>query len=169
MGDKKPEFRLTLLPRNIQLQPPTPNQQIIRSLTSLHTYGFELPVRSYGTILSRFRLRILLFSSLTFKTPTKNYRYYILKVPYIYIIFLRQKVIKSHTTVGIKVFFLLFLPEDRRSRIWIRTSDYQYQIRIQETHKHMDPTDPDPEHCLKVCRYRFRTGTYLSYRTCFPA
>ncbi len=32
MGDKKPEFRLTLLPRNIQLQPPTPNQQIIRSI-----------------------------------------------------------------------------------------------------------------------------------------
>jgi hypothetical protein len=35
------------------------------------------------------------------------------------------------------MFFLLFLLVDRRVR-----------IRIQEAQKHMDPTDPDPQHCF---------------------
>jgi hypothetical protein len=53
---------------------------------------------------------------------------------YIYIIFQRIKVKKSHKTVGIKV-FLLFLHDDRR-----------IPIRIQEAQKHTDLTDLDPQH-----------------------
>jgi hypothetical protein len=38
------------------------------------------------------------------------------------------------------MFFLLFLLDDRR--IWIR-------IRIRKAQKHIDPTDPDPQHWEK--------------------
>ncbi len=45
-----------------------------------------------------------------------------------------------HKTVGIKV-FLTFLRDDGNIRI--RTSDELIRIRIQETQKNTDPTDPD--------------------------
>ncbi len=58
------------------------------------------------------------------------------------------------------MFFLLFLLDDRR-------------IRIREAPKHMDPTDPDPQHCLvqtvwyRIVRYRMcklnRAFPYLSH------
>ncbi len=52
------------------------------------------------------------------------------------------------------MFFLLFLLDDRRIRI--HTSDLYIRIRIQEPNKHMDPTDPDPQHWCNLlpCRHR---------------
>jgi hypothetical protein len=41
--------------------------------------------------------------------------------------------------------FLLFLLDDRRIRIHI--FDKWIRMRIREAQKHMDPTDPDPQHC----------------------
>ncbi len=50
------------------------------------------------------------------------------------------------------MFFLLFLLDDRRIRIQIRTrirnSDQWIRMRIREAQKHMDPADPDLQHCL---------------------
>ncbi len=53
---------------------------------------------------------VLLFSSLTFKTPTKNYFFLLITLwRYIYIIFLGLKVIKkSQNTVEIKIFLAIF-------------------------------------------------------------
>jgi hypothetical protein len=47
------------------------------------------------------------------------------------------------------MFFILFMLDERRIRIWIRISDLWIQIQIQEAQKHMAPTDPDsdPQHC----------------------
>ncbi len=64
----------------------------------------------------RIRLRILLFSSLTFKALTENLflfkisAYYFLKVHLQYILFLGLKLIKKaqNKTVGIKVFLTIF-------------------------------------------------------------
>jgi hypothetical protein len=47
------------------------------------------------------------------------------------------------------MFFLLFLLYDR----WIRIRISDYWIRVREARKHLDPTDPNPQHCsahLKV-------------------
>ncbi len=38
----------------------------------------------------------------------------------------------------------------RRIRSWIRTSYYWIRSRIQEDQKHMDLTDPDPQHWYKL-------------------
>ncbi len=92
---------------------------------------------------SSIRPRNLLFSSLTFKTPTKNYRiffqsfsaHYFLKV-YLHH-FSKKKSHKEVTKQQESRFFLLLLLEDRR-------------IRIREAKKHTDPTDPDPQHCFRV-------------------
>jgi hypothetical protein len=46
------------------------------------------------------------------------------------------------------MFFLLFLLDDRRIRI--RISDLWIRIRIQEAQKHVDPSDPDPQHCKEI-------------------
>ncbi len=90
-------------------------------------------------------IRILLFSSLTFKMPTRNkfkkklfsLLATVFKVLYI---FKDKKVKKSHNTVGIKIFLTIFVMmiEGSGSIPLIR-------IRIQEAQKHTDPTDPDPQ------------------------
>jgi hypothetical protein len=46
------------------------------------------------------------------------------------------------------MFFLLFLLNGRRIRI--RISDLWIRMWIQEAQKHMDPTDPDPQHWVTV-------------------
>jgi hypothetical protein len=50
------------------------------------------------------------------------------------------------------MFFLLFLPDDRRIRIRIHISNYWIRMRIREAQKHMDATDPDPhpQHCYEL-------------------
>jgi hypothetical protein len=50
--------------------------------------------------------------------------------------FKSKKSKRNHKTVEIKVFLTILL-NDRR-------------IRIQEAQKHMDPVDPDPQHCPQV-------------------
>jgi hypothetical protein len=60
------------------------------------------------------------------------------------------------------MFFLLFLLADRR--IQIRISDKWIWIR--EVRKHVDPTDPDPQHwlayILNVCRSKgHRSACYI--------
>ncbi len=77
-------------------------------------------------ILVWIRILILLFSSLTLKTPAKN-KFFSTVFPliafwrYIYIIFQWLKVKKrSHKAVGIRFFLQFFLLDDRRIRI--RTS-----------------------------------------------
>jgi hypothetical protein len=59
---------------------------------------------------------------------------------------------KSHKNSRNQGVFLLFLLDDGliririRGQIRIRTRTSDYQIRIRETQKVMDPTDPDAEH-----------------------
>ncbi len=85
---------------------------------------------------SGFRIRILLFSSLTFNTPTKNFlnKFFCLLLfedtctRTSFFIDKKSKVTKQER-INI---FLLFLQDDRR---------------IQEAQKHTDP-DSDPLHCL---------------------
>ena len=71
--------------------------------------------------------------------------YYFLKIHLHH--FQRSKVKKSHKAVGIKI--VLFLLGDKRIWIRIHTSVTRIRIRIQEAQKHVDPVDPDPEHCLE--------------------
>ncbi len=63
---------------------------------------------------------------------------------FLLVTFSKIKSQKSHKTVG--TFFLIFFLDDRRIRI--HTSDKW--IRIQEAQKHTDPTNPDPQHWLRV-------------------
>jgi hypothetical protein len=44
------------------------------------------------------------------------------------------------------MFFLIFLLDDRRIRIRISEYCIRIRIRIWTARKHMDPTDPDPQH-----------------------
>jgi hypothetical protein len=44
-------------------------------------------------------------------------------------------------------------------RIRIHTSDYW--IRIREAQKHVDPVDPDPQHCFKVTKVVFLNENIL--------
>jgi hypothetical protein len=90
-------------------------------------------------------IRILLFSSLLFKMPTKNRFKKKFSCTLLLEVTFTSKV-KSQKEVTIQKkskFFLLFLLNDRR-------------IRIQEPQKHVVPVDPDPQHCLKglltICR-----------------
>ncbi len=111
----------------------------------------------------RMQIRILLFLSLTFKMPAK-------KVEGSFTSFYKgKKSKKSHKTVEIKVFFLLSLLNDRsiRSRIRIHTSDLWIRIRIQEAQKHVDPVDPDPQHCIVHC-YKASPIKLESRTTCCP-
>ncbi len=90
-------------------------------------------------------MRILLFLSVTFKTPTKN-AYSFLKVHLHH-----SSKIKSHKEVTKQL-----LVDGRiriQSQIWIRirTNKLRIRMRIPGAQKHTDPTDPDPEHCLKSC------------------
>ncbi len=61
---------------------------------------------------------------------------------------------KESQNSGIQGFsyYFSFLHDDRRiriqSRIRIHTSDQWIRIRIREAKKHVDPVDPDPEHCF---------------------
>ncbi len=50
-----------------------------------------------------------------------------------------KKSYRSHKTVGINVFLIIFV--DPYSSFWLLNPE-----RIQEAQKHMDPTDPDPQH-----------------------
>ncbi len=91
-------------------------------------------------------IRILLFSSLTFKMPTKNKfltQCFLLITfwRYIYIIFQRQKVKKSHKIVGIKVFLTIFA--------WLKK----------------DP-DPDPGG-QKTCGSGFGSGSGALLKICW--
>ncbi len=58
------------------------------------------------------------------------------------------------------MFFLLFLLDDRRIQIRSRTRIriFDKWIWIREAQKHMDPTDPDPQHWF----YRTEFGRKLS-------
>jgi hypothetical protein len=68
------------------------------------------------------------------------------------------------------MFFLLFLHDDRRIRIQIRsrilirihTPDKGIWIRIREAQKHVDPVDPDPDlqHCFRVLQ-RYSTSSFI--------
>ncbi len=74
--------------------------------------GSMLPTNGSG-FGSGSWIRILLFSSLAFKMPAKNYfltQFFLLITfwRYIYIIFQRWKVQKSHKIEGIKVFLTIF-------------------------------------------------------------
>ncbi len=88
-------------------------------------------------------MRILLFSSVTFKTSTnffifRFFAYYFLKVHLHHF-----SKIKSHEEVTKQLesmLFLLFLLDNRRIRIHI--SDYDGSGSGNPP-KHMDPTDPD--------------------------
>ncbi len=107
---------------------------------------------------SRSWIRILLFSSLAFKMPTKNK----LKKTFSAYLFLKvhlhhfsKKKSPKEVTKQESRFFLLFLVAVRRIRIRIRIHTSDYWIRIREAQKHVNPVDPDPdsdpnpEHCLK--------------------
>ncbi len=66
---------------------------------------------------------------------------------------------RSHKKVPYEsMFFLLFLLDDRSIRI--RASDKW--IRIREAQKHMDHTDPDPQHCLALRRIRPHPDQWVS-------
>ncbi len=52
----------------------------------------------------------------------------------------------SQKTVGINVFLTILL-DDRR-----------FRIRIQEVQTHLDPTDPDPQHCCAKMFWIWNTG-----------
>ncbi len=107
----------------------------------------------------RIRIWILIFSPLTLKTPTTNLKKVFLLFTFegtLTSFFKDKKSKRSHKTVGIKV-FLLFWLEDRRIRIRTRALTHE-RIRIQEAQEHMDPADPDPQHCKKLCL----TVTYLA-------
>jgi hypothetical protein len=99
------------------------------------------------------RIRILLFSSLTFKTPTKNKlkksfsaAYYFLKINLHHFSKIKSK----------KKSQISRMLNDRRIRIRIHTSDEWIRIhksdewiRIQEAQKRVDPDsdpDSDPQH-----------------------
>ncbi len=66
--------------------------------------------------------------------------------------FFKYKSHKEVTKQKESMFFSLFLLDDRRIRIQIRTrirnSDQWIRMRIREAQKHMDSTDPEPQHCL---------------------
>ncbi len=91
-------------------------------------------------ILMWIRIWILLFSSLTLKTPTKTNLEKCISACYVLKVHLHHfSKIKSPKEVTKRLesrFFLLFLLDDRR--IWIR-----------EAQKHLDPVDPD--HCSWLC------------------
>ncbi len=91
--------------------------------------------RIRGSVLltngSGSRLLILLFSSLTFKTPTKNYftAYLFLKVYFHHF----SKIKKQEVTKQLKSrFFLLFLLDDRRIQILYRYQGSQGCRRIRD-------------------------------------
>ncbi len=122
----------------------------------LHRYRYHLHskqcCRSKNFWISvRIRIRILLFSSVTFKTSTKNFvslTFLLFGLLFFLKVLLHHfPKIKSHKEVTKQqesMFFFLFLLGDRRFRIHI--SDLQIRLRIRDAQKHMDPTVPDPQH-----------------------
>ena len=108
----------------------------------------ETVLRIYNILVL---IRIRLFSSLTFKMPTKNKffkKFFFLFIPFWRFIFQKFSKIKSHKEVIKQLesrFFILFLLDDRR-------------IRIQEAKKHTDPMDPDPQHRMENKLFVFKTG-----------
>ncbi len=103
------------------------------------------------------RIWILLFSSLTFKMPTKmklilsvflliNYWRYISSF------FKDKKSKRSHKSLESR-FFLLFLIGDRRIQIRIHTS---------ESDPDLDPGGPDPQHCSLLCTFKERAKINIS-------
>ncbi len=107
-------------------------------------------------------IRIMLFTSLTFKMPTKNKcfvksfsAYYFLKVHLHYFPKIKsQKELQNSNNQGFSYYFCVMIRI--RSRIRIQTSDKW--IRIREAQKHVDPLDPDsdPQHWWKP---NFNTST----------
>ncbi len=104
------------------------------------------------------RIWISLFLSLTFKTLTKTLFFFFKSLLIIFLRYLHFPEIKSHkevTTQRESRVFLLFLLDDRS---------------IQETLKHTDPTDPDPQHCFVLApRYHalepFLAKFHWKYKT----
>jgi hypothetical protein len=109
----------------------------------------------------RILIRILLFSSLTLKTPTKNKffkevsAFYFLKVS-LHHFFKDKKSKRSHRTVGIKVFsyfFCLMIEGSGSGSGFIPVPNGSGSGSRRPMQKHTDPTDPDPDsappqHCL---------------------
>jgi hypothetical protein len=97
----------------------------------------------------RLKLWILLFSSVTFKMPTKNYFLFLSFYAYSFL-----KVIKKSQN-SINQGFSSFLLDDGRIRIQFRTN--KLGIRIQEVQQLTESMDLDTEHCflnifnIKIC------------------
>ncbi len=92
-----------------------------------------------GSDRIRKRIRILLFSSVTFNLQDVKKKVFCLLPYFLKVHLYRFSKIKSQKKSQVtkqkeSMFFLLFFLDDRR--IWIR-----------KVQKHMDPTDPDPQHC----------------------
>jgi hypothetical protein len=59
------------------------------------------------------------------------------------------------------MFFLILLLDD--GRILINISDFWIRIQIREAQKHIDPMDPDPQHCLKRKKICYTPETITLY------
>jgi hypothetical protein len=101
------------------------------------------------TLDLRIRIRILHFSSVTSRMPTKKkyffliyFPYYCQKIPYVLHQSSKIKVIKKSLNDRNQC-FIIFLLVDGRIWIWIRIRTILLRIRNQEAQKH-----PDPEHCF---------------------
>jgi hypothetical protein len=106
------------------------------------------PVFGIRDILERIRIRILLFSSVTFIQDNNKNTFYAHSLSNVHLHHSSKiKVIKKTPNSRNQGF--LFISSLVDGRIRIRTN--KLRIRIQEAHKTYDPTDPgpDPEHCQK--------------------
>jgi hypothetical protein len=103
-------------------------------------------LRILRDILVRIWIRILLFSSVTFKMATEIIFFCLLLFEVTFTsFFIDKKSLRSHKTVESRFFFLVLL-DDGKLRSRIRTS--HLWIRIREVQKHTDPApDLDPHHC----------------------
>jgi hypothetical protein len=121
----------------------------------------SMPLTNGSGLGSGSWIRILLFSSLTFRCQQKTnfvntifsaYDFSKLHLHHLHHLHQRLKFKKSHKIGGIKK--LLFLHDDRR-------------IRILEAQKHVDPvdpdsdSDPDPQHCFQHHPYCEKPTTFL--------
>ncbi len=116
-------------------------------LVRIRILGSVPLINGYGT-------RILHFSSMTFKMPTKNISisFYFLCLSFLKVPLHHSSKIKSHKDVTKQQksrFFFIFLLVDERIRIRIRTNNLRIQ-EDQKDQKHTDPTDPNPEHWLRL-------------------